>query len=531
MVPVLRAVVRWRELEEEADNRPLLFSEGQSVLDRAVELVREQGARKNAKGGGVFTPQLAARLVHALLRDVHVYSGPEAARVRECCAQIVPLVLSDEGRGLRKLTAQELAWFALASTKLTPSDCPAVSEVPRQMEAECLRRGLDKFKAADLSKLLMALRTWRYKPGKDLAESVQERVMRRGYLTKGRGGQTPPLDVLRLLNSLLLSREELQLQPAVFDRFLEVMMLEGFVEPLASKDLTFAMLVVRRLHRLVSGQDSKVLAGRIMRQLVLRMEGGAGQEAYDPSVGERWLKLLSRLTIKELSPEVLAISGRLIERWAAAVEGGHHDISEPHPFFVQLDVCYRVGLLGVEGREHIANVLNEELTRLLRADGLSSIDPSNGRFLLEVLRLWRGLGYYPGDDLMDMLLDRILSMGGMRHSVWADFLGSVVQHAERLHGYKPKAGFADRMLEILSLAPLKNVADVHQMCSSIEMLCTSSSIRHAQQPVVKGFIRHIGDPEALVERVYGGSNPASLTKLNGALDHLKTVASGGDVAK
>jgi hypothetical protein len=213
------------------------------------------------------------------------------------------------------------------------------------------------------------------------------------------------------------------------------------------------------------------------------------------------------------------------------VEGGHHDISQPQPFFVQLEICYRVGLLGVEGTEHVGKVLNEELVRLLRANGFSCVDSRASRFLLGVPRLWRGLGYYPGDDLMDMLLDRILSMGSMGHGVWTELLCVVVQHVERVHGYKPQAGFADRMFKKLSLAPLKNAHDLRQMCASIELLCTSASVHQAQQPVVQGFIGHIGDPEALVERLCGGSNPGLLQKLNRALDLLKTVTSGGDVAK
>jgi hypothetical protein len=267
-----------------------------------------------------------------------------------------------------------------------------------------------------------------------------------------------------------------------------------------------------------------------MRQLVSRTEAWAGQEAYDPSVAERWLKLLSQLTKEELSPEVLAASRRLIEAWAAAVEGGHHDISQPQPFFVQLEICYRLRILGVAGTEYVSTVLNGELARLLHADGGSCIDSSNGRFLLEVLKLWRHLSFYPGDDMVDMMVDRILTAGGMGHGAWTQFVGLVVQHAEQVHGYKPKAGFADTILEVLSLDPLKNADDVQKMCASIELLCKSSSVHHAQQPVVDAFLRHIGDPKAFVERVCGGSSPASLTKLKDALDHLKTVASGGDVA-
>jgi hypothetical protein len=415
----------------------------------------------------------------------------------------VPLIFGEETKGLRKLTAQELARATVGTAKLTPPNSRAVSEMQHQVEAECLRRGLDKFKPADLNNLLLGWWMWKYIPRKELAEALQERVMRRGYLTKGRGGQTSPEVVVRLLHRLVLIHEEFRLQPAVFHRFMGVMMLEGFLESLRSQDLVLVMVTVRQGHPLVSERDREVLAGRIMRQLVSHMEGWAGQEAYDPSAAERWLKLLSQLSREELSPEVVAVSRRLIEAWAAAVEGGRHDISEPQPFFVQLKSCYTKQILGVEGTEHIANVLNEELVRLLRADGLSCVDSSNAGFLLGVLYLWRHVRFYPGDDCMNTMVDRILTAGGMGHGAWTQFVGLVVHHAEQVHGYKPKAGFADRMLEVLRLAPLKSVHNLAQMCASIEILSMSASASQAQQPVVNGFIRHIGDSKALVKRVCG----------------------------
>jgi hypothetical protein len=515
---------------EPQERQQLLASEGLSVVDRAMALVGQQKGRYRIKGDGIFTRSLGARLMMALGRNVHDIPVLHVEGVLLLCAQVVSLLIGEDGKGLRKLTAQELVGFASCVSR-PMRKLGMATEALRHVEVECLRRGLDKFKAADLADLTTAFRAARHSVDTELVEAIQERVMRRGYLTKGRGGQTSPKDVVRLYKCLRYLHRAFELQPAIFDRIQEVMMRDDFLECVSLDDLVTAMTLGRLSDPVVNGLERGVWLDRIVQQLLSRMENSVGQEAYDPSVTERWLKLLAQLTKEERSPEVLAVSRRLIEAWAAAVEGGHHDMSEPYPFYVHLEICYRVGLLGVQGTEHLAKVLNEELVRLLRADGLSSIDPSNSGGLPKVLRLWRGLGYYPGHDMVDMLLDRILSMGGMRHSVWAELLCVVVQHAERLHGYQPKAGFADRMLEILSLAPFKNVSDVHQMCASIELLCKSSSVHQAQQPVVKGFIRRIGDPEALVERVCGGPSPAWLMKLNGALDRLEMVASGGEVAK
>jgi hypothetical protein len=498
-------------------------------LDRAIELVKQQGTRANVKGCDVFAPSLGARLVHAFVRDVHHAPRHKVARAQAFCSHFWSLLLDDEGKRLRKLTAQELARFAVASS-YTPGSLDLATEALHHVEAECLRRGLDKFKAADLADLTGAFRRVRHRVARELAEAIEERIMRRGYLTRGRVGERGPGDIVRLLEGLLYVHGDYPLQPVIFDRFLEAMMREGFVEGLDPHDMAYAITITGRLRGL-DGRVSEPKADLVLSQLVSRVEEWRGPQENAPRSIEAWFKSLARLTDGSNATDVVAISRRLTEAWAAAVEGGHHDISDPHPFFVQMEICYRVRILGVEGTEHIAKVLNEELARLLRADGGSCVDSSNSRILLKVLQLWRGAGYYPGHALMDTLVDHMLTMGDVGQSVLTELLVAVVHHAERVHGYKPKAGFADRMLEILSSAPLEDVHDLRQMCASIEMLCTSASVRRAQQPVVQGFIGHIGDPEALVERLCGGSNPGLLQKLNRALDLLETVASGGDVAK
>jgi hypothetical protein len=262
------------------------------------------------------------------------------------------LLIGEDGKGLRKITAQELVGFASCVSRPIRK-LGLATEALRHVEAECVRRGLDKFKAADLADLLLTLRLAKYQAGTELIEAVQERVMRRGYLTKGRGGETPPGDVVRLFECLRYLHRAFELQPAIFDRIQEVMMRDDFLECVSLDDLVTAMTLGRLSNTVVSERDRGVFVERFMRQLVSRMEDSAGQEAYDPSVTERWFKLLSQLTKEERSPKVLAVSRRLIEKWAAAVEEGHHNISDPHSFFVQLEVCNRVRILGVEGTEHI----------------------------------------------------------------------------------------------------------------------------------------------------------------------------------
>jgi hypothetical protein len=468
--------------------------------------------------------------MYALGRNVHCIPLPEVERVLSLCAQVISLVIGDDGKGLRRLTAQELVGFVTGVSRPIRK-LGMATEALHQVEAECVRRGLDKFKAADLASLLCIFRLTKHKADRELLEAIQERVMRRGYLTNGRGGETSPKDVVRLLKVLFYHYGRSEMPLPIINKFHEVIIRAGFLEGLRDEELESAMAVEAEMKLSQIGRTTEParLAAHILTEMASRVQPRRGQDGVDPSMRDMFFRTLAHGR-QAIPPEVVDLARRLTKAWVADVAEGRCEMDKPAPFFVQLHLRFRLGLFTGEDGQHWARVLSDELARLLCADGFSHFFNDHG-FQISVLGLWRPWGYYPGDEFMDMMVDRYVAVEGTGvHESLGNFL-LFVQDAEQMHGYKVTGDLADKVLRAYSSAPRVSNLDVLGTCLNIERLCASFYLAEAQQPVVDAFIRHIGDPEELVKGACGEPDARLTARLTKALDHLKRVASGGDVAK